>query len=166
MMRTLSGRQWEKQKNLSGNSTLLRRRVEFFAAVWWDSICWFLKSSDLADLFILFIRTVYIISKITSENKNAQNHGFYENQRSSAWNFVIFIFGESRKAYQKSAAGEGISSSIHMNKKRTFLPIGRTVLFWCERGDLNSHVGWHTPLKRACLPVPALSHILQGSDRI
>ena len=30
---------------------------------------------------------------------------------------------------------------------------------WCERGDLNSHVGCHTPLKRACLPVPALSQI-------
>ena len=31
--------------------------------------------------------------------------------------------------------------------------------FWCERGDLNSHVSWHTPLKRACLPIPALSQI-------
>ena len=30
---------------------------------------------------------------------------------------------------------------------------------WCERGDLNSHAIRHTPLKRACLPIPALSHI-------
>ena len=32
-------------------------------------------------------------------------------------------------------------------------------LFWCERWDLNPHAIRHTPLKRACLPVPALSHI-------
>ena len=31
---------------------------------------------------------------------------------------------------------------------------------WCERGDLNSHDGCHTHLKRACLPVPALSQII------
>ena len=30
---------------------------------------------------------------------------------------------------------------------------------WCERGDLNSHDCCHTPLKRACLPVPAHSHL-------
>ena len=29
---------------------------------------------------------------------------------------------------------------------------------WCERGESNSHDCCHTPLKRACLPVPALSH--------
>ena len=34
------------------------------------------------------------------------------------------------------------------------------VLFvWCEWWDLNPYVGWHTPLKRACLPVPAHSQI-------
>ena len=30
-------------------------------------------------------------------------------------------------------------------------------VIWCERGDLNPHGLRHTPLKRACLPVPALS---------
>ena len=30
---------------------------------------------------------------------------------------------------------------------------------WCERGDLNSHDCCHTHLKRACLPVPALSQL-------
>ena len=30
---------------------------------------------------------------------------------------------------------------------------------WCEGGDLNPHVVRHTHLKRACLPVPAPSHI-------
>ena len=28
---------------------------------------------------------------------------------------------------------------------------------WCEWRDLNPYVVWHTPLKRACLPVPAHS---------
>ena len=27
---------------------------------------------------------------------------------------------------------------------------------WCRRGDLNSHGSPHTPLKRACLPIPPL----------
>lgn len=29
---------------------------------------------------------------------------------------------------------------------------------WCEQRDLNPHAILHTPLKRACLPVPACSH--------
>ena len=28
---------------------------------------------------------------------------------------------------------------------------------WCDRWDLNPYVLPHTPLKRACLPIPALS---------
>ena len=32
-------------------------------------------------------------------------------------------------------------------------------LFWCEEWDLNPHVVRHTHLKRACLPIPASSHI-------
>ena len=35
-------------------------------------------------------------------------------------------------------------------------PIG---LFWCEKRDLNPYGVNHTPLKRARLPVPPLSHI-------
>ncbi len=31
--------------------------------------------------------------------------------------------------------------------------------FWCEGGDLNPHAIRHTHLKRACLPIPAPSHI-------
>ena len=30
---------------------------------------------------------------------------------------------------------------------------------WCGRWDLNPYVIQHTPLKRACLPIPALPHI-------
>lgn len=35
--------------------------------------------------------------------------------------------------------------------KACFAPI------WCDRWDLNPYVLPHTPLKRACLPIPALS---------
>ena len=38
--------------------------------------------------------------------------------------------------------------------------------FWCERGDLNPHGLRHTPLKRACLPVPALSQGWEGPAAI
>ena len=31
--------------------------------------------------------------------------------------------------------------------------------FWCERRDLNPYESPHTPLKRARLPIPPLSHI-------
>jgi len=31
--------------------------------------------------------------------------------------------------------------------------------FWCGRWDLNPYVIQHTPLKRACLPIPALPHM-------
>ncbi len=33
-------------------------------------------------------------------------------------------------------------------------------LFWCEKRDLNPYGVNHTPLKRARLPVPPLSHIV------
>ena len=35
----------------------------------------------------------------------------------------------------------------------------RIILVWCGRWDLNPYVIQHTPLKRACLPIPALPHI-------
>ena len=39
----------------------------------------------------------------------------------------------------------------------TFVASGFPV--WCGRWDLNPYVVQHTPLKRACLPIPALPHI-------
>ena len=33
-------------------------------------------------------------------------------------------------------------------------------LNWCEWRDLNPYVMQHTPLKRACLPIPAHSHFI------
>ena len=39
----------------------------------------------------------------------------------------------------------------------TFVASGFPV--WCGRWDLNPYVIQHTPLKRACLPIPALPHI-------
>ena len=30
---------------------------------------------------------------------------------------------------------------------------------WCDEGELNSYSLRHTPLKRACLPIPPPSHI-------
>ena len=35
----------------------------------------------------------------------------------------------------------------------------RIILVWCERRDLNPYELPHTPLKRARLPIPPLSHI-------
>mgnify|MGYP001778766782 CR=1 FL=1 len=35
----------------------------------------------------------------------------------------------------------------------------RIICVWCGRWDLNPYVIQHTPLKRACLPIPALPHI-------
>ena len=35
----------------------------------------------------------------------------------------------------------------------------KLVGFWCERRDLNPYESPHTPLKRARLPIPPLSHI-------
>ena len=32
-------------------------------------------------------------------------------------------------------------------------------VLWCGRWDLNPYVIQHTPLKRACLPIPALPRI-------
>ena len=48
-------------------------------------------------------------------------------------------------------------SILYKNKKD--LPKGKSFI-WCEWWDLNPYVGWHTPLKRACLPIPAHSQIL------
>ena len=37
---------------------------------------------------------------------------------------------------------------------------------WCEWRDLNPYVVRHTPLKRACLPVPAHSHFQLSASRL
>ena len=39
-------------------------------------------------------------------------------------------------------------------------------LFWCERRDLNPYGVIHTPLKRARLPIPPLSHIIVSTSVI
>ena len=38
-----------------------------------------------------------------------------------------------------------------------------SVLFWCERRDLNPYESPHTPLKRARLPIPPLSQVCSES---
>ena len=38
------------------------------------------------------------------------------------------------------------------------LGINRAYFSWCEKRDLNPYGKNHTPLKRARLPVPPLSH--------
>jgi len=35
----------------------------------------------------------------------------------------------------------------------------QVLILWCGRWDLNPYVIQHTPLKRACLPIPALPRI-------
>ena len=37
---------------------------------------------------------------------------------------------------------------------------------WCGRWDLNPYVIQHTPLKRACLPIPALPHMQFAASRM
>ena len=43
-------------------------------------------------------------------------------------------------------------------KKKIGTPF-RVSRFWCEKRDLNPYAFRHTPLKRACLPIPALSQL-------
>ena len=50
----------------------------------------------------------------------------------------------------------------HTRKKA--VPFRYSLDYWCEWRDLNPYVVKHTPLKRACLPVPAHSHILLISN--
>ena len=38
-----------------------------------------------------------------------------------------------------------------------------SVIFWCERRDLNPYESPHTPLKRARLPIPPLSQVCSES---
>ena len=47
---------------------------------------------------------------------------------------------------------------LHSPAKRTRDTLsGCPLSFWCARRDLNPYVIQHTPLKRACLPIPALA---------
>ena len=57
---------------------------------------------------------------------------------------------------------------IHYGFFKSHLPVNKTkkdpafsgISFcWCGRWDLNPYVIQHTPLKRACLPIPALPRI-------
>ena len=73
------------------------------------------------------------------------------------------VFKENRKrrpsllsslwTYIKSATA-GFASSFLARKKDTV-----RCPFWCEKRDLNPYSVNYTPLKRARLPVPPLSHI-------
>ena len=42
--------------------------------------------------------------------------------------------------------------------EKNMLGINRAYFSWCEKRDLNPYGKNHTPLKRARLPVPPLSH--------
>ena len=46
--------------------------------------------------------------------------------------------------------------------KKNMLGINRAYFSWCEKRDLNPYGKNHTPLKRARLPVPPLSHLYLG----
>ena len=56
----------------------------------------------------------------------------------------------------RTAHGARLRTCRLKNKDTT---LSGDALFWCEEWDLNPHVVRHTHLKRACLPIPALSHI-------
>jgi len=58
--------------------------------------------------------------------------------------------------YRKSEGTEGSSPFINIKRKE---PIEKSVLTLVRVMGLEPIRRWHTPLKRACLPIPAHSHI-------
>ncbi len=48
-----------------------------------------------------------------------------------------------------------------VQKKEPYQGFALTRFFWCEKRDLNPYSVNYTPLKRARLPVPPLSHIAE-----
>ena len=50
-----------------------------------------------------------------------------------------------------------IASNINISHKKNNRYQMVSVIFWCERRDLNPYESPHTPLKRARLPIPPLS---------
>ena len=87
-----------------------------------------------------------------------------------------FMFSERKKVWKEPIrgsfrvqfppAGGTVCEADHTrtNKEKTRQSV--SFLYWCERWDLNSHDGCHTPLKRACLPIPALSHTISDCSVI
>ena len=62
------------------------------------------------------------------------------------------------KKYRKTLVNRGFCKKKLDTRFDTHC-IKTGVQLWCERRDLNPYAMRHTPLKRACLPIPALSHI-------
>ena len=60
-------------------------------------------------------------------------------------NYFFVFFSEDNRWYN--------------NKAKNVLFLAVAVIHWCEWRDLNPYVMQHTPLKRACLPIPAHSHL-------
>ena len=87
-----------------------------------------------------------------------------------------FMFSERKKVWKEPIRGSfrvqfpptggTVCEADHTrtNKEKTRQSV--SFLYWCERWDLNSHDGCHTPLKRACLPIPALSHTISDCSVI
>ena len=75
--------------------------------------------------------------------------------------------GSSPLGQRRSQAPPGLDSlrllqvpfALMILSKQKKLSILSKALCWCGRWDLNPYVVQHTPLKRACLPIPALPHI-------
>ena len=67
--------------------------------------------------------------------------------------------GLSPKPRRPSVAAFGVRFKSRLKTKNSRHPVGDGSFFWCERRDLNPYVERHTHLKRACLPIPALSLI-------
>ena len=75
--------------------------------------------------------------------------------------------GSSPLGQRRSQAPPGLDSlrllqvpfALMILSKQKKLSILSKALCWCGRWDLNPYVIQHTPLKRACLPIPALPHI-------
>ena len=82
---------------------------------------------------------MHIVPNLNGQNKLACSRRLY----------LVFALNYGN-CHSQSQAAQGVAKAADKNRRLSL---------WCARGDLNPHTCWHTPLKRACLPIPALARI-------
>ena len=143
-----------------------------------------IRSMPLMPLHVAYGRISWLSLK-AKKDKRSLKHGNVSRTR-SAWNRKIsyrphkknsvrvsdktlaefFRYGGlSCSALGRSPPPSAVFKIIVVEGEKKSEPISnlenlvRIILVWCGRWDLNPYVIQHTPLKRACLPIPALPHI-------
>ncbi|GEM_PF-2330903 len=105
---------------------------------------------------------IYTIAKVLGHSDVGNNRKIYvhngldvlrknmnlDDKRSTNVVQVSYVRNFKVKKIKKRAAQITEKLSIHA-----------ALLSWCARRDLNPYVIQHTPLKRACLPIPALARL-------